>query len=66
MTTTTTIKAVNPSGKNSNENDARKSPTSIALFPLPVERAVSNVSGQGWKVATTVKASNIPGAGNGR
>ena len=61
-----TTKVITPSVKHSKKNDARNSPTSIALFPLPVERAVSNVPGQGWKVATTVKASNIPSAGNGR
>ena len=33
---------------------------------LPVERSVANVPGQGWKIATTVKTSNIENAGNGR
>ena len=47
-------------------NDGRDSPTSTFLFPLPSERAIQNVPGQGWKTATTVKGSNIPGAGNGR
>ena len=36
------------------------------IFSLPVERSLNQVSGQGWNVATTVRPSNIPGAGNGR
>ncbi len=62
----TTIKVDTPSEKHIEKNHAPQSPTSVVLLPLPSERASSNVPGQGWKVATTVKASNIPGAGNGR
>jgi len=35
-------------------------------LPLPVDRALNNIPGQGWQVPTTVKSSNVPGAGNGR
>jgi len=48
------------------KNNACLSLTNISLFPLPSQRAMSNVPGQGWKTATTVKASKISGAGNGR
>jgi hypothetical protein len=33
---------------------------------LPSERASSNIIGQGWNIATTVKNSTVTGAGNGR
>jgi len=36
------------------------------VFPLPSDRARNNVPDQGWKIATKVRLSNIPGAGNGR
>ncbi|GFH49340.1 hypothetical protein CTEN210_05816 [Chaetoceros tenuissimus] len=36
------------------------------FFPLPCQRAYSNIDGQGWSINTTVRKSQIPGAGNGR
>jgi len=37
-----------------------------SLFYLPSERTLNHVPNQGWGVKTIIKASNIPGAGNGR
>ncbi len=43
------------------------SPTNeVKVFPLPSDRARDNVPDQGWHIDTTVGASKIPGAGNGR
>lgn len=42
---------------------AKKTKPSV---PLPSERASSNITRQGWNIATTVNNSTITGAGNGR
>ena len=37
-----------------------------ATLLLPTQKSLQTVAGQGWRIATRVGASQIPGAGNGR
>ena len=37
-----------------------------ATLLLPAQKSLQTVAGQGWRIATRVGASQIPGAGNGR
>ena len=48
-------------------SSARRRLLSTSRLLSPVERALElSSSAQGWRIATTVRASGIPGAGNGR